>query len=108
MKLYRIREKQSGKFFNGWYAAWNPKYSGKAVFSVKGTFFQRIDTICKHLDWLCADWKADPEIRWKQNPIISKRHPSRLKNYEVVINDISINGEEIINANSLMKKRKNP
>lgn len=106
MKLYRIRRKDDGRFFASWYAAWNPRYSGKAVYTDKGTFFHKIETIAKHLDWLCADWKADPKIRWKQNPIISKRHPERLEQFEVVVNDVSLNGEKVLQAVDIVKKAK--
>lgn len=107
MQVYRLRNKQTGKFFASWTAPWNPRHAGKAYWNDKGTFFRSIDTVIKHLKWTCSDWTPDPDIRWKQNPIISKYYPERLENFEIVVNDISINGEKIIQAADIIKDAPN-
>lgn len=111
MKLFRIRRKSDGHFF----MAFDRYDVGVALWGPSGCFFKKIDTIAQHLEWLscdhdlpCGDKWPWPARRKKRNVVIIKRHPSRLKLYEVVINDVTINGEEIIPAHDLMKKRKTP
>lgn len=105
MRLYRIRNKQTGKFFAYWVAPWSTRHAGKSCWNDRGTFFRTIDTCAKHIKWTCSDWHPDPST-YRAKPIVTKYYPKRLKNYEVVVNDVTINGEEIIQAAKLLKRRK--
>jgi len=108
MKLYRIRRKADDKFFVNWKAVWNPKWAGVAYYSDSGVFFKRIDTVTKHLKMMCCDWEFRPckDRLYMRELIMGKFHRSRLKNYEIVISDVSINGEEVIQAKDLMREVK--
>ena len=57
-KLYLIRDLTTGKALNGhdWYSN-----TGKANFHWGiGTFYRRIDTVKKKLEWLVEDYEIDP------------------------------------------------
>ena len=95
MKVYRIRRKDTGLFWGGWRWTQNEEY-----WYEKGTMYRSVDTIKHHLDWLCTD----EEIPQNRNRCGYKHHKpeniiqERMKLYEVVINDITINGEKVIEA----------
>lgn len=109
MRLYRIRRKIDGKFFHHLIAPWTAKYRGKSSWDNFGSLFKRIETICWHLENLSSDWDTNGCCRMSRiTRRIKKRHPEKLKLYEVVVNDVTIKGEEVISAAALMKKRKKP
>lgn len=113
MKLYRIRNKQTGRFLCDCCTN-SPAF---AKFNTDGIFWRRIDTIKKHLVELCTDytWIAvDGSERghksgmlkpiWSCKTVAGEFHRDRLKLYDVIINDVTIDGEEIIQAKDLVKQ----
>ncbi len=116
MKLYRIRNKQNGKFFIG-----NSKYIREGYFgdwTAAGVFFRRIDTVKVHIRNLLYNWDKDfvewnkyetrykrmpPSSSWSSYRVRESYHPERIQFLEVVINDVTINGEEVIAAKDIVK-----
>lgn len=100
MKVYRIRRKDTGEFWGGW------RYGNEQYWNDKGTFYRTIDNIKHHLDWLCTD----QPVPWRRNRIgwLHKKPEKiihqRMKRYEVVINDITINGEQVIQASEFREQ----
>ena len=99
MKIYRIRRKSDGKFFTNFSYGLYPTFTGE------GAFFRKIDTIKNHLENLMWDYDWNPERiypsygEWHLNRLVqTEHHPERVNNFEVVVNDITINGEEILQA----------
>lgn len=115
MLLYRIRHKQTGKFFGGWIAPWSERYHGKCSWNDSGTFYRKIDTVAGHITCLCAEWEIKKKkvfgmwytpknfARFRK---IKKLDRKKLKYYEVVVNDVKIKGEKIIKASDLLKDNK--
>lgn len=105
MKLYRIRRKDTGKYFtSGSYTLRNFKFGWTAT----GVFYRKIDTIKQHLEKLQYTWTM--EIKHHEHGFgyhmkKLKKHPERMDILEVVINDVTINGEETISAKDLMNDR---
>lgn len=105
MKLYRIRRKSDGKFFGGFLAPWAKCHRGKVHWVATGAFFKQIDTIAWHLENLTSEWNTSGRARLSMiTRQITASFPERLDQYEVVVNDVTINGEEIIQATDLVKK----
>jgi len=103
VKLYRIRRIDDGKFFAGFLAPWTERYRGTARWYAKGTFYSRIDTVVGHLESLASDWRFDSPRRYSSAlRKIVKFYPERLDLYEVVINDVTLIGENIIPAADLV------
>lgn len=107
MKLYRIRRKDTGEFFSGLVAPWNPRHKGKVRWYVKGQFFQRIDTVEKWVQVLAGDFDfTNPHNHCTASKVIVKNVDRRkLENFEIVINDVSLHGEEVIQAIDLVKRK---
>lgn len=117
MILYRIRNKQTGKFFVA-----NSKYTWIAYagqWATDGVFFKTIDTVKNHIENLSYDWECDnakwrafetkhghiPWSRsWSDYQMKISHHPERLSLFEVIVNDVTINGEKIIQATDLLNK----
>lgn len=109
MKLYRIRRKNDGKCFLGLKYPWSIEH-GHEGWSDAGAFYRDIDTIKAWLQVLCSDWKQD-RLRFKGCGQMSSRkmaeiskiaYPENLELYEVIINNVTIQGEEIISAKDLL------
>lgn len=106
MKLYRIRRKSDGKYFAGWISPWNSRYRGRAHWYDKGAFYQRVDTVKAHLEALASDWDFAGGGQFKPDKrIIRKKFPARLKLYEIVVNNVTLNDQEIIQATDLVRKK---
>lgn len=107
MKLYRIRRKDTGEFFT----TWSP-YSTEPYFNTSGAFFKKIDTIADHLRLLVSDWhRHDNSLGFgallkRGNYTVKKTYKARLNRYEVVVSNVSVNGEEIIKASDILKGNK--
>ncbi len=114
MKLYRIRHKHSGKFL----AECHTICPVAPRFNDTGVFWKRIDTIKKHLRNLCTQyiWRhPDGSIRghgvgmlkptWDCKLDVESTHSELLDLYEVVINNVTIHGEEVISAKELCKTK---
>jgi len=100
MKLYRLKNKTNGK-----YLAACCKYR-KPQWTATGVFFRKIDTIKKHAEHICHDWKLDFDDRHRMLACATAHHPERMDNMMVVVNDVTINGEEEIEANEIFREGK--
>lgn len=108
MILYRIRRKDNGKFFGGLAYPWH--HSGKEKWNDKGAFYRDIDTITMWLKILCYDWKNNIEVirttsHWSARKMAAKideYDKNKLKNYEIVVNNVTVKGTKIIQAKDLM------
>lgn len=103
MKLYRLKNKKTGK-----YLAACSKYR-KPQWTATGVFFRKIDTIRNHAEAICCDFGVKQEhhahgFTWRF--FVNSRHPERMKDLVVVINDVTLNGEEEIDAMKIFKKGK--
>lgn len=100
MLVYRIRRKDTGQFWCGWRWDQNVEY-----WNDKGTMYRTIDNVKNHLDWLCSDTKIP--YGSKRTMGFRKVRPKvvhqRMVRYEVVINDITINGERVVQATDFQK-----
>lgn len=115
MRLYRIRNKQTGKYF-----CTGSQMKGNwcnYTWTSSGVFYRKIDTIKKHIQNLAWDnyWDKEAYDRdtakgrkkdWNFYYHRESHHPERMALLEVVINDVTINGEEIIQAADLIKGKK--
>jgi hypothetical protein len=101
MKLYRLKDKQTGKYLSACCLYRKPQWTAT------GVFFRKIDTVRKHAEAICREWewtekrKHPHGIRWKIRE--KSHHPSRMKNLIVVVNDVTLNGEEEIAAAKIFK-----
>lgn len=104
MKLYRLKNKQTGKYLAACSLFRKPQWTAT------GVFFRKIDTIKKHAEAICRDWElthyVDDYRRHRWTVSEKSHHPDRMKILIVVINDVAINGEEEIPANKIFKKEK--
>lgn len=104
MKLYRIKNKQTGKYLAACSLFRKPQWTAT------GVFFRKIDTIRKHTEAICRDWEmthyVDKYGRHRWDIVEKSHHPDRMKYLIVVVNDVTINGEEEIPANIIFKKEK--
>jgi len=103
MKLYRLKNKQTGKFLAACSQYRKPQWTAT------GVFFRKIDTIRKHAEAICCDFGVKQEhhahgFTWRF--FVKSRHPERMKDLIVVINDVTLNGEEEIAATKIFKKGK--
>lgn len=121
MLLYRLQDKQSGLFFCQIHC-----YDGKVVWNDRGSFFRTIDTMKKHLSYLVGEyverqkdgfpWNAKYKgslhykfrPRWDEGRFDYKENGfkyrlSKLRNYQVVITDVSIKGERIIQGTDFIE-----
>lgn len=109
MKLYRLKNKQTGKYLAACSLFRKPQWTAT------GVFFRKIDTIKKHAEAICRDWEIEHYTenlmggkyrrqRWRVKE--KSHHPSRMKNLMVVVSDVSINGEEEIEATDIFRKSK--
>jgi hypothetical protein len=103
MKLYRLKNKHTGKYL----AACN--MYRKPQWTATGVFYRKIDTIKKHAEHICRDWELTQDhhshgFRW----LISEKshHPERMDDLIVVVNDVTINGETEIAATDIFKQEK--
>lgn len=111
MKLYRIRNKQTGKFFGGLAYPWIK--AGHEIWNDKGAMYRDIDTIENWLRVICSDWrnpKWPPYTcrgHWtakKLLKVLDDFDHKKLKKYEVVVNNVTLRGQKIIEAKDLVKK----
>lgn len=109
MLLYRIRHKDNGKFFGGLAYPWAK--TGHEIWNDKGAFFKDIDTIENWLKVLCSDWK-NPKWKfgycnhWTAKKLVSvvdKFERTKLKNFEVIVTNVTVNSRKIIQAQDLVK-----
>ena len=100
MKLYRLKHKQTGKFLTSSCMYRKPQWTAT------GVFYRKIDTIKKHAEAICSDYEVahTPDRRWYFKKIAY--HPERMKDLVVVVNDVTLNGEEEIAAHKIFKKDK--
>ena len=101
MLLYSIKRTDTGEKFNGW------RWDEKPYWNDIGALYRDIDTIVRHLKWLCSDekWENVTENRWgaSRKCILWNRYePSynkaRLSLYEVLIHDVTLKGSRQISA----------
>lgn len=109
MKLYRLKNKQTGKFLAACSLFRRPQWTAT------GVFFRKIDTIRKHAEAICRDWEIhhyteiiqDGRYRRQRWTVKEKaHHPNRMKDLIVVVNDVTFNGEEEIEATKIFKKER--
>lgn len=102
MKLYRLKNKQTGKFLSQCCLYREPQWTAT------GAFYRNIDTIKKHAEAICRDWEMKRRENTRSGWVIIEKshHPERMKNLIVVINDVTLNGEEEIPATKIFKRRK--
>ena len=104
MKLYRIRRKSDGKYFGGLIAPWSSRHKGKIHWYDKGVFYQNIDTAVKWCEVLCGKWYNPTCRRWTATTVqVTNVDRKKLKLYEIVINDVSLNNENVIQAKDIVK-----
>lgn len=99
MKLYRIRNKSTGEFL---YWKINPRHQGH--WGPSGSFWKRIDTVKKHIDHLMHDWNIKTHSAgiisiWERGQYLKEREGV----FEVVVSDVTVNGEETIPAEKLIE-----
>jgi hypothetical protein len=103
MKLYRLKDKNTGKYLAACSLYRSPQWTAS------GVFFRKIDTIRKHAEAICRDWGIEQKhhahgFTWRVKE--TAHHPERMKNLIVVVNDVTLNGEEEIAATKIFKKGK--
>ncbi len=124
MLLYRLQHKQTGEFLCS--IEW---YNGKPRWNQKGTFYRTIDTMKKHLGYLIGEaverekdnwprhtkYKDSKHFEWSERwdkgrygykETGFKYRLSRLKYYQIIVNDVSINGEKVIQGTEFAGKIK--
>lgn len=104
MKLYRIRNKNTGEFF---YSQINPAHEGQ--WGPSGCFWKKIDTAVTHIDWLMHEWalfqtKGYRGENWPPNWKKVRYVTEREGVFEVVVSDVTLNGETTIAAEDLLKE----
>ncbi len=121
MLVYRLQHKQTGQFLVA--VVW---YNGKPRWNGKGTLFRTIDSMKKHLGYLIGEaverekdgwprntkYKGSKHYKWSERWDEGRFHYkaagfkyriSRLKYYQIVVNDVLVKGEEIIQATDLIE-----
>lgn len=90
MNLYRIRRKDTKEFL---YSLEGIR-TGECTWGPSGSFWKRPDTIWRNLEKLCSEYKETRNEKWGF-PWISYENfdGSKLALYEVIVNDVTVNGE---------------
>jgi len=110
-RVFRIRRKDTGQFFAGLAYPWID--SGHPVWNDKGAFYRDISVVIAWLRVLSCDWSSIKEPANKITCVTAKKlikyidhtfDEKMLVLYEVVVNDITINGEEVIKACDFTKE----
>lgn len=117
MKLYRIQRKKDKLFFQSFKHAWTHSKTGvhtpsKAIFCSTGVMYRKLDTLERQLQWLCTDEKWEDrksKSRYvsqsrrsiEYNKYRPKFDPKRLKLYDIIIADVTVNGSTKISAHKL-------
>lgn len=100
MKLYRIKKAKTPEFFYGY------GYDGKQLWSKDGAFYRRPLTIEHHLYLLCSK-ELIVEQRTYQNALTGIGFSRRkMKNYKVIITEVSQSGTQIMSAEKFLKEFK--
>ena len=110
MKLYRIQQRSSKLFFYGFSPI--PRKKQCPMFSETGAFYRKLDTVERNLKWLCSDELFGYSLAggmsyYTSRRTVSYKHskpkwdPKRLRNYQVVISDVTVNKSTTINASKL-------
>ena len=103
VKLYRLKNRHTGKYLAACSLYRKPQWTAT------GVFFRKIDTVKKHAEAICRDWTVQQNhhkngFNWR---VVEKsHHPERTKDLIVVINDVTLNGEEEIAATKIFKEGK--
>lgn len=100
MKLYRLKDKRTGKFLaSGSYLTKN-----FMSWTSTGTYFKRIDTMKKHINNLCSQIEIQRD-EYSQRWWFKKTgfYPDLAKYYQIIVNDVTINGEHTIEAKDILK-----
>lgn len=98
LTLYSIIDKNTQKRFAG------ISFSGIPLFYNKGAFYQRIDTIRKHLWYLSCGGHIERSPGCWPMWVKGKRELSNLKQYDVeILEEISNRPPKIIGAYDLLK-----
>ena len=98
MKLYRIKNKHTGKFLT------SSSMYRKPQWTATGVFYRKIDTIKKHAEAICTEWGFEKSSNYKWRFVEKSYYPERMDDLVIVINDVTINGEEEIEATKIFKK----
>jgi hypothetical protein len=123
MLLYRIRNRETGKFFSG--IRW---YDGQISWTESGAFYRTPDTIVRHLEYLCGEMIVRakdgyprhtnyilPIKRGKLRAIKSqfenrvvkfKVYKKYYALYSVVIDDVKLKGSRRVRVEDFMKRNK--
>ena len=106
MKLYRIRRKSDGKYFKGLSYPWH--YTGHERWNESGAFYKRIDTIVAYLKCLQNEnWKKVYTERHRTALKMAKGlklDAKKLQDYEIIINHVTVNREEVIQVEDLVER----
>lgn len=120
MLIYRIRDKGTGLYIVN---PWKWTYAEGLIWNSTGQFWRRIDTVYKHLITLSTEWHWEknglrhypcskrwpgPHVTWDVPTVSKGFRPEWLEKYEIVIHDITVNGERIISGPDLFKEKTNP
>jgi hypothetical protein len=121
MLLYRLQQKQTGKFLCS--IKW---YNGQPVWNDKGSLFRTMDSMKKHLGYLigehlareklgfprCTQFRNSKHYKYSEKwdagrysliTVPFKFNLSHLKYYQIVINDVTIKGEKIIQGTEFIE-----
>ena len=98
MKLYRVRNKNTGEYL---YSKINPSHEGQ--WGPSGSFWKKSDTDKKHIEHLMHGWNLKPHPAgiiccWYKGKYLKSREGV----FEVVINDVTVNSEEVISAEDIL------
>lgn len=116
MKLYRIQRKSDKQFFAGF----SPHYvhtfkrtvhRSEGKFSETGVLYRQLKPLEKALQWLCSDehwedvhtntYRGSSRRTIAYNLYTPKWDAKRLKQYDIVITDVTVNGHTKIAAHKL-------
>jgi len=97
MKLYRVRRKDNQEFL----AQFNYVFLGGS-WNKSGSFFKKIDTVRKHIRDLCSTWEWVHGTKYSYIRRI-ETFKDKYSLYEIVVNDVTINGEYVIDGKDLLK-----
>jgi len=104
VKVYRIRNKQTGLFL---VHQINPNHHG--YWNDTGSFWKRIETARRHINDILHEWDIGLS---KSGLYLVAENPKVIPEYigvfEVVVNDITVNGEQIIPAEDIIKEEQKP
>lgn len=99
MKLYRIQDKETKKFWGG--VRW---YDQKHIWSDKGSFYHNVEPIERWLMFLAgAVITKQGGERINYIYVIKAGYKRRLKNYRVVVTDVMVNGSKKFEAEEFVK-----